>query len=654
MHKSAPGQAWPQPGYGAPLRSRDRDATGQSLCEPRITTIESPRISGLTPRQFGSARQMSDEIHRDSVSAWQGLCRRGGIEPEGRDSDLVSRLKEVLDREASDLRAALVNTSTDSFLQALFQVIQPFSMMFRDVLSFFERAGAHKGRNQWKISIQGELIDLNHFEEFLDHWDRIDHVEIPALDMQAAFVPTEIQIGPRYDSESQTRTGIDDVDAWLSEYEKGRYVELPLSLHPSQLGPVLNDLPQIAMAALAIIRTQGLDRAKLDSARRAGLLQPDPDDAFGLGSIAQNETDYWLPHCILHLAALSKKPLQEQESFGAELKAAYVNFPRRRVGLDTEAKDIEKLLSLPAWEKRHEFYGVWVATEMVRGLDAHKVMINHADEELKFAFTKAEIAVVKTARPEIALFSERRTPLNNPVGRNRKNAAQPDLTLWTKGEHEKCILVVEVKHYKKRSARNFKDALEDYARAHPLAEVLLVNYGPVGPAFTDLPESIVGRCKMLGWMSPENTPARDCFQKAVRKCIGSPVVPYSYEEVARQKIFVIDVSLSMRRALTSFWFTNFVRRLERENHDADLVLVDNEIRAVVRPEAFQTWLANNKLGSLTALNRRISRLLDNHDKLVIVTDQEGLENLSHPNLAISQLCIDAESEIMVLRASKPA
>ena len=90
---------------------------------------------------------MFDEIYRDSLSAWQGLCRLGGIEPGGRDSDLVSRLKDVLDPEALDLHAALVNTSTNSFLQALFQVIQPFSMMFRDVLSFFEKAGARTGRN---------------------------------------------------------------------------------------------------------------------------------------------------------------------------------------------------------------------------------------------------------------------------------------------------------------------------------------------------------------------------------------------------------------------------------------------------------------------------------------------------------------------------
>ena len=67
---------------------------------------------------------------------------------------------------------------------------------------------------------------------------------------------------------------------------------------------------------------------------------------------------------------------------------------------DIQARDIERLLSLPAWKKRYELYGVWVATEVAQALKDHEIVINHSNAELKFAFREARILDLKSARPK--------------------------------------------------------------------------------------------------------------------------------------------------------------------------------------------------------------------------------------------------------------
>ena len=187
-------------------------------------------------------------------------------------------------------------------------------------------------------------------------------------------------------------------------------------------------------------------------------------------------------------------------------------------------EDLERLLSLPAWRKRYELYGVWVATAIVGALEDHEVTINHTNGELKFAFGEARIADVVTSRPKVSLYSERRTPLASPVGKGRVSSVQPDFGLWACGsQQDDCVMIVEVKHYKRRSRSNFREALIDYANAHPKAIVVLVNYGPVGSAFADLPKAIDERCKMIGYLNPENLLAQDSFRRAVQTCVGTPV-----------------------------------------------------------------------------------------------------------------------------------
>ena len=134
-------------------------------------------------------------IYRDSLSAWKGLAKVGGLEPEGRDSDLADELKNQLDRGADTLESALRAAPVDAFVQALFRLIQPFPMMFADVLRFFEKADAREGKTQWRVVLEDDVVELRHFQEFIERWENITcELDVPAIDQWEAFLPNTVRL----------------------------------------------------------------------------------------------------------------------------------------------------------------------------------------------------------------------------------------------------------------------------------------------------------------------------------------------------------------------------------------------------------------------------------------------------------------------------
>ena len=507
-------------------------------------------------------------------------------------------------------------------------------LMFHDLLRFFEKAGARDGRVQWRILVDEEILDLQHFEEILQDWHDINCLlEIPALNHAHAFLPYDLlcEVDPDHPLARRQlpipsiQTGIADVDAWLTEYHSGRYLPLPEILSSSNNRFGLADTASIAIAALHTINSRELDRNKLYQFLRQS--RPDAEtDALNISSIAQNETDRWLAHYVLILSPLYSSDLK-RESFDRELANVFRRFPRRRMVATVRLTDVKRLLSLPAWKTRHETYGVWVATRVLDALEDHQVTINHESGELRFAFAEARIADVASARPPVGLFSERRTSLDAPVGRGRVASVQPDYGVWTVGSRpETCVLVVEAKHYRRRSRRNFRDALIDYARAHPKAKVVLVNYGPVGSAFADLPRDVRNRCMMIEHFHPENWSACERFHEQVRNCVGEPEVQVpNMAPVRSADLVAVDVSLSMSKILHSKWFRNFVTSLP--DWSSRIALVDSQIRLTIDPGELADWLSKHRLGRSTELGRPISGLVTRYGTVAVVTDQEGVQSL---------------------------
>ena len=592
--------------------------------------------------------------YRDSVSAWKGLAEAGGLEPDGRDSDLAGELKNQLDGEAETLESALRAAPVHAFVQALLRLIQPFPMMFVDVLRFFEAAGAREGKIQWRVALEDDVVELRHFQEFIERWRNITRgLDVPAIDQRGAFVANAVRLDLGSDDNlfaddtsirGREMCGIEDIDAWLALYDSGTYGSLPETLQPDGLPRGLDDAARIVLAALDVIRSRWPGRDAMFEDWHAQGRMVDARDGFNPWTIAQNETDYWLRNTVLILGRVLTRP-EERERFGAELAAHYGRMGRRLVNVDVEPADIERLLSLPAWQKRHELYGVWVATEMLASVEDHEIDIHHTEGELRFDFRESKIADVTSSRPELALYAERRTPLEEPVGKDRVGAVQPDLGIWAEGrEPERCALVVEVKHHKRRARRNFREALIDYARAHPRAPVVLVNYGPVG-SFEDLPDSVAARCEAIGYLNPRNHCAREDFRKRVRDCVGEPWRTVDAWLAGTTSVVAVDVSLSMRQTLGSAWFERFVSLLDGQGVE-EVVFMDTDVRDTVKTAGILAWLQESR-GGYTALRSPASQLTARYGRVLVVTDSEGIQQLDTLEYVLADTDADEDLDVQI-------
>jgi hypothetical protein len=604
---------------------------------------------------------LASEIHQTSLSAWHALRAAGGLEMDERDQDLAGMLKARLDATAPDLESAIASASLGSFLSALFASIQPFVAMFTDILTFFEKAGAKTGQSQWRVSVGEEFLDFRHFEELLEKWNAIDaEFEVPALERSGAFILEEAksEIGG-YDylrdgleHGKPASTGLPDVDDWLAEYDEGRYAAFPTSLMPENFLTGLSDAATVALAAVTILRRQGLTRQEVIEEHRARNWRSVDSDALHPWSIAQNEHDYWLRSHVSYLANITRRPEQERQALAAKLVEKFSPFARRRVPVRIEFRDLARILSLPVWKRRYESYGVWIATQILGSLEDHDVVVHSDKGELKFAFGEAKIADIETADPSLSLFSERRVGLADPIGKGRLYGAQPDFGVWTRGPLvSDCVLVVEVKHYKKRSKRNFQAALYDYGRAHPRATVVLVNYGPVGEKFEDPLRPISERCRMIGPLTPETSRTRAEFCNLVRGVVGDPVRPQDSNGLGGDdEIVAVDVSRSMSSILSAGILRDFLARsLDAE---ASVALIDQDVRAVLAAGEIEGWLLAHELGTSTSLAGPVRTLLSQYKQVIVITDEGGMLSLGALNITHVPSPLSEPNEAIFLRMSR--
>jgi hypothetical protein len=577
------------------------------------------------------------DIARDSVTAWEQLCRMGGVEPAGRDDDLADAIRARLPVSATSLEAALAQCTTDDLVRAFLGAAQSFAMMFRDIVDFFRRVRATHGPDQWRIQIGEEHLDLSDFESFVSAWDRVEaDIEIPGVDFSGKWALLEAARSVdgltddllsfvRASRPAAEPTPYEDVNAWLARYAEGDYPPLPARLAPANLDGALADAAGIAWVALEVVRSRWGARDAMMAEYRAydtgagkRLLTWTRDDGLTPGAVAQDETDFWLGSSIVMLARCLALSPSVRQALEADLAAAYSAYPRRKAMFRADLEALARILSLPVWKRRHEVYAVWVATQVVGALDGHDVELHSEDGRIVFAFRETVVATVRSSRPVRRLISERRTHAASGEG------SQPDLGLWVEGPRgEVCELIIEVKHYKKSANRRFGEVLTRYARGHPEATVALVNYGPIGDVEPALDRDVSRRCETLGDLTPSNSQARERFGRLVRDIVGEPVATASSGET----VLLLDVSGSMEArlstpALDELWST------AREAGAMSAVLADAATREdVPLAEALAAARGRAHYGA-DGLQDVARVLLAERRRVLVITDAQGGGSLS--------------------------
>ena len=202
---------------------------------------------------------------------------------------------------------------------------------------------------------------------------------------------------------------------------------------------------------------------------------------------------------------------------------------------------------------------------------------------------------------------------------------RPDYGIWAGvGDTEECRLAIECKHYKRAKDRDFADDLEDYANALPQARVILVNYGPTGPAVQRVNASVRDRCAAVAHLTPQNRAGRAVLKAAIEKAVGPPVPRVgALPLINGQTVVAVDVSPSMQALTRASGAVAWLQQLARGTGAAQIAAVDTEVRLVCEPDAAGCLGVLRVAGRATHMGTAIETLLQNASRVILVTDAAG-------------------------------
>lgn len=182
-----------------------------------------------------------------------------------------------------------------------------------------------------------------------------------------------------------------------------------------------------------------------------------------------------------------------------------LRLPSRQAQLKQRYNQLIDILKLPAWQKRHELYSVWVGTALLRSAKtrATRLEFHPVNGVLSFAFGGSRLATYDWDGAQFDVWAEFRSDLTVKSDK-RKKGIQPDFRVMRAtlrgSDNAKTRFVLECKHYLKPSLSNFTQAAKDYARSCHNADVFIVNHGPADHDFLSahLPPDVTGRVQFLG------------------------------------------------------------------------------------------------------------------------------------------------------------
>jgi hypothetical protein len=243
------------------------------------------------------------------------------------------------------------------------------------------------------------------------------------------------------------------------------------------------------------------------------------DSDHWAGSLARGA--YHKAETISALLPVAKR--NEADELRARLDEIFSRVPKSQVEGETLVRQLEEFLKLPIWQRRHELYSTWIATQLIDALKDKSVRIHQMEGNLVFSFSGTHLATADALDPRLHVWAELRSPLVDPIGKSRKRAIQPDYSLITDPvtSPEASILEVECKQYRRSSAKNFSAALTDYAKGRPNAHVVLVNYGPANESILEkVNPSVRHRTSLIGKMHPRSKLAQERFRQLVRDAVS--------------------------------------------------------------------------------------------------------------------------------------
>ncbi|MFG3558659.1 hypothetical protein ACGGAQ_30230 [Micromonospora sp. NPDC047557] len=476
---------------------------------------------------------------------WDALASKYGLDSTGHDRDLVDDIRAALGLPpAGDVRTALQkhDVTVDALLHAVLASLGPFAGMLTDLLRLYESAASTRADHP-NLMIEYDFgagrpplpFDLETFRAWAEvgaNGARLARAQAWSIDRLWSLAGLIRDFASEDPGNSTRRRS--EVDSWLRIYDAGEWPRsvpmLPLTGRDT-LDRLLRRVRSVAVDVLRQCREVSSDRRALQQRRDREALDQGLEDVDLARAyvLADLDSDPWLRETVTTLDSvvirLRTGNVSDIAAFEQKVSAALDSVSMTSASVERMAEALTEVLSLPAWERRHELYAAWVLTLIVDTAGLKRCELHPtADGKLSFSFQGSHVATIATpAHGPVLVWAELRSPATNPIGRGRTRAIQPDYTLLRAPvtSPSSALAVVECKQYRRASPGKFAEALQDYAAGRPAAQVMLVNYGPARSSILErVAEPERNRCGITGRLRPDEPALKARFAAWLRDAIG--------------------------------------------------------------------------------------------------------------------------------------
>jgi len=485
------------------------------------------------------------------VEVWRALCSGAGLELRlkngrpGRDSDLETELRKALSvpESAKSLDEWLVidgkttnpKVSVERLLIELLKGQAGFSRMMEEILETLVHAEAPGATHSLSIAFKFQGMEdpiVQTLEEFRKTVLRTQK----ALERRPKV--------PGHDTLWNIAQLLRQL-SHASTSQRPRHFpatpQIPASGDP-EFDRQLTHIGSLVSEVQGFWRSHGADRDQVDVAARAI-----PDTASGgaeLKRILRAANDFWdcsVIACIQQLScqSLSGQPVPHATREGLAEVLSHIEWGD--VSVDRTVRELLDILDMPAWQRRHELYSVWVGTRLLEVARAaeRSFRFNAIDGVLSFSFGGSKLATYVQQGKEYEIWAELRSALVGSSSK-RKEKIQPDFRVVQAGLTEpgqRTSYVLECKHYLKSSKQNFTAAAKDYARSCPAAVVHVVNHGPADETklLAVLPAEIQSAVRFIGEANADTQGGADSLCDAIRDVLF-PTAGSAADDAGRSEI----------------------------------------------------------------------------------------------------------------------